>query len=526
MTRRPRYRLSLANKCVLLFGLAVLSIMVATLFMPWVQMTGQNDEVGFRRAQQVAAVAALAVNLQGTEWGKAQTQLAERWPGYKKLFDLDAEVPRLITAQEIDAREGIGIDGFIVQKAEKLRSDSSLPYAWEYDWIDGQSQFRLVMAVRESDTEPHPGALRGVIEVRLPWPHIAWLNLVTVIGAGLSGMLLALLVFYLITHKLILSPVRDLRSVAEQVTRGDLEVRSNIKTADEFEELADAFNEMLTHLRGAQAELEKINRSLDIKLNELAETNVALFESNRVKSEFIGNVSHELRTPLVSIIGFAELLQDASADPPADKTRLTRYARNILSSGRMLLDLINDLLDLAKIEAGKMELHIVDFDIADVGEAVIEFYRPLADKKSLELTWTMRGEIQRLSTDAGRLKQVLNNLVSNAIKFTPDGGRVAVAAEAVEGDRIRLTVRDTGPGIPAELQGQMFEKFRQLDSSVTREHGGTGLGLAISKELCQFLGGEIALESEEDRGSTFIVTIPRVAPSRQVDRPLVRLTSN
>jgi len=255
----------------------------------------------------------------------------------------------------------------------------------------------------------------------------------------------------------------------------------------------------------------------------LAEINVSLFESNKLKTEFIGNVSHELRTPLVSIIGFAELLADATANPPEDKSRMTGYARNILTSGRMLLDIINDLLDLAKIEAGKLELHISEFDIGDSCEAVVEFYRPIGDKKNLNLDWALEGEIPRLQSDAGKIKQILYNLVSNATKFTPAGGTVRVTAAPADDNRVSVSVADTGPGIPERMREHVFDKFWQLDTSVTREHGGAGLGLAITNELAQMLGGEISLESEEGKGTTFVVTLPRVAP-QQAARPLVHLT--
>lgn len=531
MAKRSWYHLSLANKCILLFGLAVLSIMGATLFMPWVQMAGLNDEAGFRKAQQVATVARLATPLQGADWSKAQTQLNENWSLYLKLSNLerDIPVPQLITVERAEAlkdeaqRRGRS-GGFIVKKTEQLRANPTAPYAYEFKTIDDVPHIRLAMAVRSSDTEAQPGALQGIIEVRVPWRHSNTWNLITVLCAGLSGMLLALLVFSLIMQKVILVPVRNLRKVAEQVTTGDLEVRSLITTGDEFEELGDAFNDMLTHLLAQQDELTKINRSLDVKLGELAEINVALFESNKVKTEFIGSVSHELRTPLVSIIGFAELLADATANPPEDKSRMTRYAQNILTSGRMLLDIINDLLDLAKIEAGKLELHLSKFDIGDTCEAVVEFHRPIADKKNLTMDWTVEGEVPKLNSDSGKIKQILYNLTSNAIKFTPAGGSVRVTASQADGDRVRLSVSDTGPGIPEDMQDVVFEKFRQLDASVTREHGGAGLGLAITKELAQMLGGEITLESEEGKGATFTVTIPRTAPHKQVTRPMVDLT--
>ena len=167
-----------------------------------------------------------------------------------------------------------------------------------------------------------------------------------VLAGTLSGFL-AILVLYLISQRLILAPVRELKSLVQQIASGNLNARAGLATGDEFEELCTAFNDMLGRLERAWAELEAANRSLDAKLGELAETNVALFESNRIKSEFLANVSHELRTPLTSIIGFADLLRDLlQSGSDIDKARGARYADNILTSGRGLLDLINDLLDL------------------------------------------------------------------------------------------------------------------------------------------------------------------------------------
>ena len=531
MAKRSWYHLSLANKCVLLFGMAVLSIMAATLFMPWVQMKGLDEETGYRKAQQVATIARMAVSLEGSDWSKAQTQLNEGWARHAERFHLERDIPapRLVTVEQADALEANARrhkkdGGFIVRTVKQLRADPTVLCAYEFKDIDDVPHVRLAMAVRSPGADTRPAALQGVIEARVPWPQVNTWNLITLVCAGLSGMLLALLVFSLIMQKVILVPVRRLRRVAEQVTTGDLEVRAGIATGDEFEELGDAFNDMLTHLQAQQNELTEINRSLDIKLGELAEVNVALFESNKVKTEFIGNVSHELRTPLVSIIGFAELLADACASPPEDTSRMTRYAQNILTSGRMLLDIINDLLDLAKIEAGKLELHLVEFDVASTCESLVEFYRPVAGKKNLTLEVELDGEIPRITSDAGKFKQILYNLVSNAIKFTPAGGEVRLRAVS-DAEHIRISVSDTGPGIPPEMHERVFDKFRQLDASVTREHGGAGLGLAISRELIQLLGGEITIESDEGRGSTFTVALPREAPHSQVDRPSANLAS-
>jgi signal transduction histidine kinase len=292
------------------------------------------------------------------------------------------------------------------------------------------------------------------------------------------------------------------------VSQGDHSTRSQIATGDEFEELSRAFNAMLTHLQTSENELRTINRSLDTRMDELAERNVALFEANKIKGQFLAMVSHELRTPLTSIIGFAELLREAAT---AQGGRALRYAENIVSSGRMLLGLINDLLDLAKIEAGKLDLHIAATDMGELLRNLVDFVRPLADKKSLQLVAEIPAEPLLITSDPGRIQQILYNLLSNAVKFTPMGGLVEVKLTGLPDDLVAVSVRDTGIGIPAEKLPHVFERFRQLDDSMTREHSGTGLGLAISKELVTLLRGAISVTSEVGKGSTFCVTLPAAA---------------
>jgi signal transduction histidine kinase len=249
-----------------------------------------------------------------------------------------------------------------------------------------------------------------------------------------------------------------------------------------------------------------------------------LFESNRLKSEFLANVSHELRTPLTSIIGFADLLRDsAQGEGVLDKKRIARFAHNILTSGRLLLDIINDLLDLAKIEAGKIELHRSSFSLRDVCEALSDFMKPLVDKNSLTFEIDLQDNLPVMYSDAGKIRQVLFNLLSNAVKYTPPGGVVRLEARSIDNDQaVQLIVADNGPGIAPEDQQRIFEKFQQLDPSVTREHSGTGLGLPISKEICNLLGGTIRLESELNKGSRFIVELPVECPEMS-NRPAISL---
>jgi signal transduction histidine kinase len=319
-------------------------------------------------------------------------------------------------------------------------------------------------------------------------------------------------VFHFILTKLILSPVRTLRATAERVQAGDLRTRANIRTGDEFEQLSSAFNTMLDRLEQDQSQLKSLNETLDFKVSELAEANVGLFESNKLKSEFLANVSHELRTPLNSIIGFAELLEEiARSEAEANPKRL-RYIGNILTSGRSLLEMINDLLNMAKIESGRMEVNIEPTSVGDLIDGLSGLMRPAAEGKQITLRTVIGQRLPAIETDPGKLQQILYNFVANAIKFTPIGGTVTVSADRVtrqdNSAGVRVAVADSGPGIPFDMQDVIFEKFRQVDASHTRQHEGTGLGLAICKELAQLLGAAVSFVSEPGRGATFFVDLP------------------
>ena len=256
-----------------------------------------------------------------------------------------------------------------------------------------------------------------------------------------------------------------------------------------------------------------MNGTLDSKVDELAQANMRLFELNNLKNDFLATMTHELRTPLNSILGFSDVL--SGADNMNEKQQ--RYLKNIQTSGKDLLVLVNDILDLAKIESGKMDLHIVEFSIADLLERLVGMMRPLADKRNIDLSSIVDERIPALTQDAGKIQQILYNLLSNAIKFTPEGGRVQVAARLKSDTDFELAVEDTGVGIALEEQATIFEKFRQGNTtpgggggSLTREYVGTGLGLSIVKEMCKLLGGEVTLVSELGKGSTFTVQLPTI----------------
>jgi signal transduction histidine kinase len=348
--------------------------------------------------------------------------------------------------------------------------------------------------------------LIALIKIEVPTSSIESgvdLNRAILISTAIGTALLIMGGSFILVRYVIVKPVKHLKEVSDAISAGELNVRSEIQTGDEFEDLSHAFNRMLRTLVSMQDRLRKVNQDLDHKVDELAQANLALYESNRLKSDFLATMTHELRTPLNSILGFSEVLQ-------AGLTLTEKQARwlgNIRTSGEQLLNMINDILDLAKIEAGKMEIHPVEFSTYDVCEGLLTMFRPQAEKKNIDLAVALAPDIPLIHQDVNKFRQILSNLLSNAIKFTPEGGRVAVRGK-IDGDMLEMTVTDTGVGIAAEDQELIFEKFRQSGNPMTREQGGTGLGLSIVRELTQILGGTVSLQSELGRGSTFTILLP------------------
>jgi PAS domain S-box-containing protein len=245
---------------------------------------------------------------------------------------------------------------------------------------------------------------------------------------------------------------------------------------------------------------------------ELRRARAAAESANQTKSEFLAKMSHELRTPLNSIIGFSEMLDDQTFGPLNDKQN--RYVENVLSSGRQLLNLINDILDLSKVEAGRMELTTSPLDVAGALNDARARMESLAGQKQHTLSVEAEAGLPSLTADPGKFRQIMDNLLSNAIKFTPEGGRIRIAARrAPAGDGIEVVVSDTGIGIKPEDQGRIFQEFEQLDNAYVREQQGTGLGLALTRKLVELHGGRIGVESQPGSGSTFRFVLPFAARS-------------
>ena len=329
-----------------------------------------------------------------------------------------------------------------------------------------------------------------------------WNFRATLLTTGVFTVLFALVVLYFLLRAAVVEPLGHLGEVSNRIRAGDLSARAEISTGDELEEFSHSFNQMVEHL-------ENLNRDLDARLNELGQANLRLFEMNRLQGEFMAVMSHELRTPLNSIIGFSEVLQEQFRGKIDEKQE--KFLAHILTSGRHLQRLVNEILDLAKIESGRMELRFEKISVPSVIQMALESI-PQDARKGIRTETRIPEDLPPIVTDEARLLQILQNLLSNAYKFTPKGGEVRVEARSSDG-KLSLIVKDTGIGIPPEEKVRIFEKFRQVDSSSTRGFPGAGLGLSIVKELSLLLGGSVSLESEPNKGSTFTLTLP-LSPSR------------
>ncbi|MDM4769497.1 response regulator [Solimonas sp. SE-A11] len=320
-----------------------------------------------------------------------------------------------------------------------------------------------------------------------------------------------------------------LEELLEETQRQSEELQSQQEelrvSNEELEEQSRALRESAVRLESQQTELEQTNSQLEEQTQmlaaqrdelERAQTSLEhkardLERSNQYKSEFLANMSHELRTPLNSSLILAKLLADNKQGNLSEEQ--VRFAQTISSAGNDLLALINDILDLSKIEAGKVEVLVESMPVARTLESLAAGFEPVARQNGLDFGIHVEpGTPEFIDTDPQRLGQILRNLLSNALKFT-EKGRVSVTTRSLPGQRISFTVRDSGIGIPEAQQGIIFEAFRQADGSTHRKYGGTGLGLSISRDLARLLGGDITVESTPGQGSAFTVELPLKAPA-------------
>lgn len=318
----------------------------------------------------------------------------------------------------------------------------------------------------------------------------------------LVGLGMALMASFFVARRVV-RPLQALRKGVERIGGGDMSQRLSLKTGDEIEVLAEEFNKMAESLREAYAGLEQ---KVAERTRELAVANERLKELDRLKSDFVSNVSHELRTPLTAIKGAVDLLLREMAGPLGE--RQAHYLTRVKSNTQHLAGLINDLLDLSKIEAGRVELNSSRVSLGGLVHEVVETLRPVAAEKPISLEVAAPEPAIVVWADREKLTQVLMNLIGNAIKFTPSEGKVTVSVTGNGNGAVAVSVRDTGSGISAEDREKIFDKFYQAAGNGKSKPKGTGLGLAISKALVELHGGRIWVESEVNRGSTFTFTLP------------------
>ncbi|MBN1591415.1 MAG: HAMP domain-containing histidine kinase [Pirellulales bacterium] len=447
--------------------------------------------------------------------------------GEKEVMQKEAEwlayfdKPRPVNAdasEPIEFRERISSNGKFYEYYEPVycgnRCKTRCHQLLEPDRILTAEEVNLDRALLSGRSAAYQvGDLLAVIHVTMdnkPTQDAMDQNRAILIATAVVTVFLAMVAAYLIVRYVVVKPLKHLRDVSDAISHGNTSLRAEIHTGDEFEGLGVAFNRMLRHLIHAQEELRHVNVDLDNKVDELAQANMQLYEMNRLKSDFLATMSHELRTPLNSILGFSDVL--VAIESLSEKQR--RYVENIQKSGRTLLEMINDILDLAKMESGRFDVRPSSFTIEQIIGAQCDMARPLAERKNIDLEMEVQPGLPLLHQDQARVQQILNNLLSNAIKFTPEGGRIKVSAGRNDADQLVLQVADTGVGIAAEELDTIFQKFRQGGNAltdgdaITREYSGSGLGLSIVRELCKLLGGEITAESQLGQGSVFTVHLP------------------
>ena len=509
--------LSLAEKCRVTFGAAVVLVLMLALLLPYIWM-GQLTKKAALDAGRASSQILLRRHFQTKQVGETTLPALDN---IGAVLDVNDSEMRWIRFAKENGKQLPALTDEQKEMIESLKAgeerDDNILLA-KYDGILHSNYIRVFRATESCISCHNPqgsagpfsqNELIGAVVIQRPAAEISrmvLLNRVWIIVAGLIAGTGAIVAFYMITQRVILRPIRQLRAIANNVAEGNLDIRSAIKTGDEYEKLADAINNMLDGLQAAQEKLRQANKQLDDKIAELSERNIELFKANKIKSEFLANVSHEFRTPLNAILGFAEILREKPGVLKRDKGR--RYAENIIAGGKSLLNMINDLLDLAKTEAGKMELHIEKTSIPQLCKTLVGSFSALTKKKKIKVKLLIDDNIPVLSTDAGKVQQILYNFLSNAVKFTPEKGRIEIRANMQGEQTVRIAVSDTGCGIAEPDRAKIFDKFRQADGSITRQSTGSGLGLAISKELAAMLAGSIGMESEPNKGATFWLDIP------------------
>lgn len=463
-------------------------------------------------------------------------------------------------ADEPDAFEQAAIDAF--------RADPGLTEYYAFADIDGQRVFRYAepMTLVESclschgepageiDLSGYPreglpeGYIYGVLSMQIPTEAFVAAsreNAMLNVGFSLALIIACVAIISVAISHLVTRPLRRVQGAMEDVGEGDYSARLPLdKSSDEMTILSSGFNEMVAQLEQTAGHLEDLvterttalehaNAELARQSAALEEANEALTEENQYRSDFLAMMSHELKTPLAASMAFADILRERqgadadmrlsstgeettpAANANADSERLWREME---SNHKTLLSLINNILEMARIDAGRESFQPELMDVGDVVGLAQASIAPLAAQKSIALEYRI-GEIPLFVADAEKLRRIVENLMSNAVKFTPPGGRITFAVtHHAETGTLEFSVADTGCGISEASQATIFDRFVQADSSASRAYGGSGLGLALVRELTEMHGGTVQLESTEGKGSTFTVSIPDDIPLKDEEQ--------
>jgi len=443
---------------------------------------------------------------------------------FQEISGFDVKQTRFVVRRPENAP-----DAFEWDALNRFSDDPELTEFWQQIQENGQPVYRYAVPLRmdkeclychggpagEKDIAGfakegyREGQIGGAISVRLPMSeaitrirHNAVVQIWVIVGVTL----VSLLVIYWLTRRLVTTPLGRLAAVAATIGEGRLEVPPGhlevLKRSQELGVVAETFEGMARSLREVYENLEA----------KVADRTRELEQANKIQSQFLATVSHELRTPLTSIIAFTELLLKQATQP-----KQREYLEDVHESSRRLLDMVNNLLDLSRLEAGRVELFTDLVELPELIYEVARTLRPLADQKGIRLEVAEMPRLPLVLVDPLRIRQVLMNLVGNAVKFTPEGGLISLGARPVPG-WVEVSVSDTGPGVAPEDRGLIFEAFRRVESP-RGLHPGSGLGLALCRNLVELHGGEIWMEEAGGGGSIFRFTLPAVPMDEDKEAP-------
>jgi two-component system sensor histidine kinase BarA len=520
-------RLSLRHQLTLIFAIGILALAVtASLTTAWLTSERARSLLlseGLQVTENLARQSPLALLYRSGDNVADAARATLAFPDVAHVRVMEPDGTVILDTGEGSAIQPLPLDVVALTKVRKPRIAHEDSDAWHilapvYIRMTPEDESAIELALASPNPE-FLGAVYVVMKKSTLYSiraSIFFHNIAIAVSVAL--VLIGLLLF---TLRKLTQPLHALSEVMRRAGRGEHGVSASLQGPPEIHRIAAVFN----HMIGALAERDrKLRRQKDLlesevalRTHELVAARDAALEASRHKSEFMASMSHELRTPLQSIIGYTDLVVDELLSEG-----LETYAgdlERVLKNANHLLSMINDLLDLSKIEAGKMELQIDYANLRDLIQRVLEIVEPLAAQNRNHLEFRVEECGEPLRIDGGRLMQVLLNLLSNAAKFTHEGEIRLVATHAAR--ELRIVVSDTGIGMSPEQQATIFEAFRRAIHPSNRGYEGTGLGLAISKQLCRFMGGDIGVRSAPGEGSTFTVRIPLPVNLPGTERSLV-----